>query len=44
MNNKIIATNKDIVFYKKENGDTNIELLINGATLWVNQKNYGGNI
>ena len=38
MNNKIVATNKDIVFYKKDNGDTNIELLINGATLWVNQK------
>ena len=28
----------DIVFYKKDNGDTNIELLINGETLWVIQK------
>ena len=38
MDNKIIATNSDIVFYKKDNGDTNIELLINGETLWVTQK------
>ena len=38
MNNKIIATHNDIVFYKKDNGDTNIELLINGETLWVSQK------
>ena len=38
MNNKIIATNKDVVFYKKDNGDTNIELLLNGETLWVTQK------
>ena len=29
MNNKIIATNKDIIIYKKDNGDTNIELLLN---------------
>ena len=33
MDNKIIASNNDIVFYKKDNGDTNIELLINGETL-----------
>lgn len=38
MKNKIIAPNNDIVFYKKDNGDTNIELLINGETLWVSQK------
>ena len=38
MNNKIIASNNDIVFFKKDNGDTNIELLINGETLWVTQK------
>lgn len=38
MDNKIIASNSDIVFYKKDNGDTNIELLINGETLWVSQK------
>ena len=38
MNNKIIAENNDIVFYKKYNGETNIELLINGETLWVAQK------
>ena len=38
MDSKIIATNNDIVFYKKDNGDTNIELLINGETLWVIQK------
>ena len=37
-NNKIIASNNDIVFFKKDNGDTNIELLINGETLWVTQK------
>lgn len=35
MENRIIASNNDIVFYKKNNGDTNIELLINGETLWV---------
>ena len=38
MNNKIIATNNDIVFYKNANGNTNIELLVNGETLWVSQK------
>ena len=38
MDNKVIATNTDVVFYKKDNGDTNIELLINGETLWVSQK------
>ena len=38
MDNKMIATNNDIVFLKKDNGDTNIELLINGETLWVTQK------
>ena len=38
MDNKMIATNKDIVFFKKNNGDTNIELLINAETLWVTQK------
>ena len=38
MNNKKIATNNDIVFYKKDNGDTKIELLLNGETLWVSQK------
>jgi len=38
MNNRVIAQNKDIVFYKKDNGETNIELLINGETLWVSQK------
>ena len=38
MDNKIIATNNDIVFFKNDNGDTNIELLINGETLWVTQK------
>ena len=32
MNNKIFATNKDIVFYKKNNGEMNIELLLNGET------------
>lgn len=38
MNKKIIATNNDIVFYKNANGNTNIELLLNGETLWVSQK------
>ena len=38
MNNKLIGTENDIVFYKKKNGDMNIELLINGETLWVSQK------
>lgn len=38
MDNKLIGTENDIVFYKKKNGDTNIELLINGETLWVSQK------
>ena len=38
MDNKMIATNSDIIFYKKDNGDINIELLINGETLWVSQK------
>lgn len=38
MDNKMIATNNDIVFFKNDNGDTNIELLINGETLWVTQK------
>ena len=32
MDNKIIASNNDIVFYKKNNGDTNIELLIK---IWI---------
>lgn len=41
MNNKVIAKNKDIVFYKKDNGETNIELLVNGETLWVTQKTMG---
>jgi len=35
---KVVATNKDLVIYKKESGDTNVELLINGETLWVTQK------
>jgi len=34
----MIASNNDIVFFKKDNGETNIELLINGDTLWVTQK------
>ena len=34
----MIASNNDIVFFKKDNGETNIELLINGETLWVTQK------
>ena len=38
MKNKIIASNNDIVFFKRDNGETNIELLINGKTLWVTQK------
>lgn len=38
MDNRIIASNNDIVFFKKDNGDINIELLINGETLWVTQK------
>ena len=38
MDIKSIATNNDIVFYKKDNGETNIELLINGETLWITQK------
>ena len=38
MNNKMIASTKDIVFYKKDNGETNIELMINGESLWVTQK------
>ena len=35
---KVVATNKDLVIYKKESGDTNVELLLNGETLWVTQK------
>ena len=35
---KLVVTNKDIVIYKKESDDTNVELLINGETIWVNQK------
>lgn len=38
MANINIATKKDIVFYSKDNGDVNIELLLNGETLWVTQK------
>ena len=38
MQNKSIASNNDIIFYKKDSGDTNIELLVNGETLWVTQK------
>ena len=38
MDNKVIAKNNDIVFYKGDNGETNIELLINGESLWVTQK------
>jgi len=38
MANINIATKKDIVFYNKDNGDINIELLLNGETLWVTQK------
>ena len=38
MSNINIATKKDIVFYNKDNGDVNIELLLNGETLWVTQK------
>ena len=38
MDNKMIATTNDIVFFKKDNGDTHVELLINGETLWVTQK------
>ena len=38
MKNKVIAKNNDIVFYKGDNGETNIELLINGESLWVTQK------
>ena len=41
MNNKVIGQKKDIVFYKKDNGETNIELLVNGETLWVTQKTMG---
>ena len=35
---KVVATNKDLVIYKKESGDTNVKLLLNGETLWVTQK------
>ena len=28
INNKVDATNNDIIFYKKDNGENNIELLI----------------
>lgn len=38
MSNINIGTKKDIVFYNKDNGDVNIELLLNGETLWVTQK------
>ena len=38
MNKDLIASSNDIVFYKNNNGDTNIELLINGETLWITQK------
>ena len=38
MDNNMIAKTNDIVFYKRDNGETNIELLINGETLWVTQK------
>jgi len=38
MDDKIIASNNDIVFYKKDNGETNIELLIRGENIWVSQK------
>lgn len=38
LDNKLIASNNDIIFYRKENGDTNIELLIQGESLWVTQK------
>ena len=43
MDNKVIATNKNVFSYKKDNGDTNIDLLINGETLW-GLKNNGRNI
>lgn len=38
MNKDLIASSNDIVFYKNNNGETNIELLVNGETLWVTQK------
>ena len=38
MNDKLIASNNNIVFYKKDNGETNIELLIRGENIWVLQK------
>ncbi|MBQ8043337.1 MAG: virulence RhuM family protein [Clostridia bacterium] len=38
MDNKVIATNNDIIFLKRDNGEINIELLLNGETLWVTQK------
>ena len=38
MENINIATKNDIVFYSKEDEDINIELLLNGNTLWVTQK------
>ncbi len=38
LKNVIIANTKDVVFYKKDDGNINIELLVNGETLWVSQK------
>jgi len=38
MENRVIATNNEIVFYKRNSGENNIELLINGETLWLTQK------
>lgn len=34
----MIAKKDDIVFYTKKNGDINVELLLNGESLWINQK------
>lgn len=32
-----------LYFTKKDNGDINIELLLNGETLWISEKNNGRN-
>lgn len=36
MNNKIIGNEKNIIFYNDEDGNTNIEVLLENKNVWLN--------
>lgn len=36
MNNKLIGTEKNIIFYNDEDGNTNIEVLLENKNVWLN--------